>query len=265
MNHEKMKLKDKDIENTWTLFKHNQDIKEKHKLILHYVWLVKYVLQNLHLPVNTLLNDEDFINIGIIGLNESIERFELDRGVKFESYALPRIKGTIQDELRKLDWLSRTARKKATDLLYATDKLRSEIGREVTSEEIINKLNISPEQYQSYLEAAAAARASLSMNESSSSIYSVDEEIINVLEEIPDDSYEDTLASLAGKERLEFLTDYLANLKERKRIVMSLYYYENLTFKEIGNVLSVSESRICQIHTQVVNDLRAKLYEYDNA
>lgn len=260
-----MKLKDRDIDIIWNEFKGNQGIQQKHKLILHYVWLVKYVLQNMHLPINTLLTEDDFINIGILGLNESIERFELDRGVKFESYALPRIKGTIQDELRKLDWLSRTARKKATDLLDATDKLRSERGREVTSEEIINKLNITPEQYQSYLEAAAAAKASLSINESSISIYSVDDEMINILEEIPDESQEDTLTIMADKERLSFLTDYLSNLKERKRLVMTLYYYENLTFKEIGNVMNVSESRICQIHTQVVDDLRSKLYEYDNA
>jgi len=260
-----MKIKDKDITGIWTEYKTIQDIGLKHRLILHYVWLVKYILQHMHLPINTLLTDEDFINIGIIGLNEAIERYEPERGVKFESFALPRIKGTIQDELRKLDWLSRTARKKASDLLDATDKLRSETGREVTSEEIINRLQITPEQYNSYLEAAAAAKASLSMNESSINVYSVDDETINILDEIPDESYEDTLTVMAGKERIDFLTSYLAALKEKKRLVMTLYYYENLTFKEIGNVLNVSESRICQIHTQVIDDLRFKMNEYDNA
>jgi RNA polymerase sigma factor for flagellar operon FliA len=255
----------KALNELWQSYVKQRDLNSKHKLILHYIWLVKYVLQYMHLPVNTLMSDEDFINIGIIGLNDAIDRYDLARGVKFESFALPRIKGTIQDELRKLDWLSRTARKKATDLLDATDKLRSETGREVSSEEIIQKLNITPEQYHTYLEAAAAAKASLSMNESSFIGLNDEDEEVNFLEEIPDESYEDTLTTLESKERLDFLTNYLSELKERKRLVMTLYYYENLTFKEIGNVLNVSESRICQIHTQVVDDLRAKLYEYDNA
>ena len=103
------------------------------------------------------------------------------------------------------------------------------------------------------------------MNESSFTSYSNEGEEINFLEEIADESFEDILTTLENKERLAFLTNYLSELKERKRLVMTLYYYENLTFKEIGNVLNVSESRICQIHTQVVDDLRAKLYEYDNA
>lgn len=260
-----MKIKDKDIDKLWYEFKKNKLVNDKNKIILNYMWLIRYILQHMHLPINSLLSEEDFINIGIIGLNEAVERYDFERGVKFESFALPRIKGTIKDELRKLDWLSRTARKKATDLMDATDKLRSERRREVTSEEIINKLQITPEQYQSYLEAAAAARASLSMNESSINIYSVDDELVNIIDEIPDDSYEDSLTTLTSQERLSFLTNYLSELKEKKRLVMTLYYYENLTFKEIGNVLNVSESRICQIHTQVVDDLRSKLIEYDNA
>lgn len=260
-----MKQKDKDIEKTWLEYVKNKDIETKHKLILHYIWLVKYVLQHMHLPLNTLLDDEDFINIGIIGLNNSIDRFDIERGVKFESYAIPRVKGTIQDELRKLDWLSRTARKKASDLVEASDTLRRSKGREVSQEEIIEKLQVTPAQYHTYLEAAAAAKASVSMNESSFTSYGADGEEINFLEEIADESFEDILTTLENKERLAFLTNYLSELKERKRLVMTLYYYENLTFKEIGNVLNVSESRICQIHTQVVDDLRAKLYEYDNA
>lgn len=236
----------------------------RHNLILHYIWLVKYVLQQMKIPTNSLLSEEDFINIGILGLHESISKYDLDRGVKFESYAVPRIKGTIQDELRKLDWLSRSARKKASDILEAGDQLRSETGREVSTEEIRIKLNLSEERYQTYLSAAAAAKASLSMNESSHQNFG-EESDYDLIEELPDSDNQDILENLENEERLGVIRDYLKSLKEKKRHVMMLYYYENLTFKEIGTLLNVSESRVCQIHTQVVADLRIKLEEYDNA
>ena len=252
-----------DINKIWTDYKKNNLLKDKHTLIIHYIWLVKYVLQLISLPTNSILDEDDFINIGILGLHESIERFELDRGVKFESYAIPRIKGIIQDELRRLDWLSRTARKKASDYLHASDSLRKKEGREVSQEEIRLKLNVSPEEYQSYLEAAAAAKASVSLFESSQA--QLDDEDQDFLEEIPDTSQETMLSMIENQERICFLLNYLKNLTEKKRMVMTLYYYESLTFKDIGQLLNVSESRICQIHTQVLGDLRIKLSEYDNA
>lgn len=258
-----MEKGERDISKLWTEFLETRSVERKHKLIIHYIWLVKYVLQQMSLPVNSILNDEDFMNIGILGLNEAIERYEIERGVKFESYAIPRIRGIIQDELRKLDWLSRTARKKASEFMQASDTLRSEVGRDVSAEEIRKKLNVSPEKYQSYLAAAAAAKASLSLGEST--IAYLDDEEIDLIEEFPDNSQDDYLSRIESEERLNFLTDYLKNLNEKKRLVMTLYYYENLTFKEIGKALNVSESRICQIHTQVVSDLRGKLYEFDHA
>lgn len=256
-----MPEKIQDIQKVWNDFSQSRALDLKQKLILHYIWLVKYVLQSMNFPSHSLLSDSDFLNIGILGLNEAIERFEIDRGVKFESYAIPRIKGTIQDELRRLDWLSRTARRKAHEFLHAGDELRSKEGREVSIEEIRNKLNISEEEYQSYLAAAAAAKASMFLNESSQSL--LDEE--DSLEELADDSEESILTKMMNEERIGFINDYLKAAPERKRLVMTLYYYENLNFKEIGQVLEVSESRICQIHTQVINDLRKKLHEFDNA
>lgn len=241
----------------------NDDL--KHQLMVQYMWLVKYVVHQTSLPVNSILNDEDFVNIGMLGLNEAIERFDLSRGVKFESYAIPRIKGIIQDELRKLDWLSRTARKKAHEFLQAKDTLSSQVGREVSPEEIIEKLNISPEKYQSYLQAAAAAKSSLSLTESSQTFLNDDDEEVDLMSEIPDTDQENYLTQIENTERISFLTTYLQRLNDKKRLVMTLYYYESLTFKEIGNVLNVSESRICQIHTQVLGDLRIRLKDYDNA
>jgi RNA polymerase sigma factor for flagellar operon FliA len=222
------------------------------------------VLHQMSLPSNSILNTEDFLNIGILGLHEAIERYEPTRGVKFESYAIPRIRGIIQDELRKLDWLSRTARKKAHQYLTVSDELRSEVGREVSPEEIRKKLDVTPEQYHTYLNAAAAAKASLSLSEPNV-INSMGEDESDPLEEIADTNEDDYLTKIENEERINYVTEILKKLNERKRLVMMLYYYENLTFKDIGKVLKVSESRVCQIHTQVVSDMRKKLYEFDNA
>jgi RNA polymerase sigma factor for flagellar operon FliA len=167
--------------------------------------------------------------------------------------------------MRRLDWLSRTARKKAHELVAVADQLRRETGREVSEEEIRTRLNVTPDEYQSYLNAAAAAVASLSINESKSSLgLSEDGDERDILQEIPDMDYENPLTRMADDERMDFLLKYLQNLPERKRLVVSLYYYENLTFKEIGALLNLTESRICQIHTQVCNDLRDKLNHFDN-
>jgi len=113
------------------------------------------------------------------------------------------------------------------------------------------------------LNAAAAARSSLSLNDGSVFITDDNEEY-NIISEIPDTSQEDFLVQLENDERLKQLTDYLQQLNEKKRLVMTLYYYENLTFKEIGSILNVSESRVCQIHSQILNDLREKLSKYEN-
>lgn len=259
-----MQTKEIDIQDIWSIYQNDRSDSIRHKLMLHYIWLVKYVIRSMKVPSNSLLTEEDFTSIGVLGLHEAIQKYDPSRGVKFESYSIPRIKGTIQDELRKLDWLSRSTRKKANDMLVAGDELRGSTGREVSSEEIRRKLALSPEKYKTYLAAAAAAKASLSMNESSHITINRDGEEQNFIEELPDSEAKDILEDLGDSERVQFITDFIKNLKEKKRHVMMLYYYEDLTFKEIGNVINVSESRVCQIHTQVINSLREKLIEFDN-
>lgn len=250
------KYTENDLNTMWQKYSVQQTQNLKNELILQYVWLVKYVQKQMNLPKDSVLSNEDFTSIGILGLSEAIDRFELERGIKFESYAIPRIRGIIQDELRRLDWLSRTARKKAQDFLNANDELRNEVGREATQQEIMNKLNVTPEQYEKYLSAAAAAKASISMSDSH--YITIDNEDIDILDNI-DNQEESSLDKIVNIEKMDFLTKYLKQLNEKKRLVMSLYYYEELTFKEIGTLLNVSESRVCQIHTQVVNELKTKL------
>jgi RNA polymerase sigma factor for flagellar operon FliA len=250
-----------ELSELWREYQLTHSIDIKNELILSYMWVIKYVLQKTNLPVNTVLEEEDFVNIGILGLNEAIERFDINKGVKFETYAIPRVRGMIKDELRNLDWLSRSTRKKAQDFMNVKDKLSIEKGREATIEEIMNHLEIPPDKYYKYLYAASSARSFLSLNDSNFYVNENDE-VINILEEIPENAEDNFLNLVIEKEKTDFLVDYLKKIDDKKRMVMVLYYYEDRTFKEIGADLGISESRVCQIHTQVINELRSKFKNF---
>jgi len=253
-----------DVTELWYKYQETKETSIKHELMMSYIWVVRYVIQNTNIPSNSLLEENDFLNIGIIGLNEAIDRFDIERGVKFESYAIPRIRGTIQDELRRLDWLSRSARKKAQDFISTKDTLSLKEGRDVSTDEILKELNVPPDKYYSYLSAASAARSFLSMSDSHVYI-NEDNEEVNILEEIPENEEDNFFNKSMESERINFLADYISKLNEKKRLVIMLYYYEEQTFKEIGIALGVSESRVCQIHSQIITDLRIKMKELYNA
>ncbi len=251
------------IENLWNNYFNSRTAKNKNEIILHYIWLVKFVLNKMNLPSNSILEEKDFMAIGVLGLNETIERYNTDRGVKFESYAIPRIKGIIKDEMRKLDWLSRNTRKKAHEYLRAADSLATEHGREISSDEIMKKLEVDGPTYKKYLAAAAAAKATISFNESN--IITIDGEEYDIFDTIADESNVDFLEDIADRERIDNLVRIVSDLQQKPRLVMSLYYYEELTFREIGKVLSLTESRVCQIHSKVLKELRQKITTYENA
>jgi len=227
MAHQQSQHSEAELNELWQDFTREATPELKHRLMLHYVWLVRYVLYGMNLPVNSILTDEDFLHIGILGLHESIERFDLDRGIKFETFATSRIRGIVLDELRRLDWLTRSARKKVQEYIQAIDSLRSSEGREVSSEEIRQKLNVSPEEYQSYLSAAAASVASISMGDSTAT----DDDDYDGIQEIADEDAENTLLRMAGEERSHYITRCLQKLPERKRFVKSPHYYEEMPFK----------------------------------
>ncbi len=258
-----MSNKSIDIDYIWNLYKNESVQSAKQTLILNYIKLIKYTISRMVLPVNTILEEEDFINYGVLGLSEAIDRFELDRGVKFESYAIRRIKGRIQDEMRKLDWLSRSARKKANEYKNIVDTIQINQDKGVSESDIIKELNISPEQYRNYLVAASDAKATIPITDSSLKAIINEDEEVNFLEEIPDDS-QDFLSDILDNEKEMILSRSIANLKENKRNVITLYYFENLNFKEIGQVLGVSESRVSQIHSETIRELRTKMNNYDN-
>lgn len=259
-----MQNKVEDINNIWISFKKNGSTNLKQSLILNYISLINYTINRMILPVNTILDVDDFFNVGVLGLNEAIERFELERGTKFEAYAIRRIKGKIQDELRKLDWLSRTARKKATEFKNISETVTIAQEKGATEIEVLKELKISPEQYRSYQMAASDAKASLLISDSSLKTFNDDEGEINFLEEIADES-QDFISDMLEKEKQNFLSDAIAKLKENKRIVLTLYYFESLNFKEIGQVIGVSESRISQIHSETIKELQTKMRRFEYA
>ncbi len=244
-----------ELAEAWESYLSKKDIESRNVLVTHYLWLVRYVLNGMRLPSYSVLSDDDFKGFGIIGLHEALERFESSRGLKFETFAYHRIKGVVLDEMRRLDWLSRTARRRAQEFFDTSVKLQSEIGREATSEEIRLRIGATNQEYNDYLAAVAAATVSFEISDLQPTPFGDEDSVIR---EIADPDWRNMLVELANEERMEFLTGYLDKLPENKRLVMMLYYYEELTLKEIGNVLGVTESRVCQIHATIIKDLRER-------
>lgn len=246
------------LNSLWKEYHSFETAEVKQQLMNQYLWLIKYVINSMSLSSNSILVERDFLHYGILALDDCIKRYQPELGTKFETFAVPRIKGTILDELRKLDKLSRGVRKKAQDFLYTQDALRSIQQREVTLDEVRIKLGVSKEEFQSYLSAAASAVETMSLDDSLLvHRMNEDDEGYDVLGQIPDTSQNDIVDTIIDSERKAYLVDYIKGLPEKKRIIVSLYYYEEITFKEIGQVLNITESRVCQIHTQIIKELRS--------
>lgn len=245
-----------DIQDIWKSYKLQQDGSLREKLVLNYISLVRSVMKSISIPANSILTRDDLISSGIIGLIDAIEKYDLDRGVKFETYAVQRIKGAILDELRKVDWLSRTARQKVTEVNSTLDSIQSETGAEATFPEAISKLNIKTSEINTYLLAYRSSKEGLFINET---LFNGDEEETpNFLENLPDESQKNPLDVIIDEEKISIIMDYLNTLPERNRLIITLHYYENLKFKEIGKLLNISESRVSQVHSEVIRQLKKK-------
>lgn len=246
------------LENLWKEYQETRADEARHKLLLQYIGLIRYVIHHLNLPPMTVLSYEDYLQIGLLGLNEAIERYDPSRGVKFETYAIPRIRGKILDEVRKFDWLSRTARKRSQEYIQAVETLRKKYKREVTEAEIREHLKLSEQEYREYLRAAAAATYAISYQDSATTEDSDEptDPLETLVAEEPTPQQE-----LEHKELIEFVGQQIERLPERERTILILYYYEELTFREIGQILGITESRISQIHSALLAQLRQKINE----
>jgi len=232
--------------------KHHPEIKKQ--LMARYIGLVKYVAQRLNLAQTPLLEEDDLVNIGMLGLHDAIDRFDPERGIKFETYAIPRIKGMIIDEIRKLDLVPRSVREKSRLVKEAVHRLEGEKKREVSAAEIASELSLSVEEYQR-LKANAISIVSLDKTLDDDEVHSLYD--VTLASDAPD------IAEAIDKQNMrEVLMEAINQLPDKERLVIALYYYEELTFKEIGALLGISESRVSQIHGEVLLKLRRCLHNF---
>ncbi|MDH4223091.1 MAG: FliA/WhiG family RNA polymerase sigma factor [candidate division Zixibacteria bacterium] len=241
------------LEKDWGFYLKSKDPVRRQKLLSEYLPLVKSVAGRMAIGFPRSVEIQDLISTGVIGLVEAFSNFDPTRGVKFETYAVPRIRGAILDELRSLDWVPRSTRSKSREIDKAMTKLENKLGRTPTAKELSKSLRIPIEELHS-------ARGDLS----SSIVLSLDDLVykeddnrqIPRIETIEDDSCNNILSDLEKKEMKSYLVSSIKDLSEQERLVIALYYYEELTLKEIGEVMEISESRVSQIHTKAVLKLR---------
>ncbi|MDI2028505.1 RNA polymerase sigma factor WhiG [Saccharopolyspora sp. TS4A08] len=240
----------------WQAFGERPTQELRDRLVLHYAPLVKYVAGRVGTGLPSHVEVSDLIQSGIFGLVDAIEKFEPERGLKFETYAMQRIRGAILDDLRAQDWVPRSVRSRARDVERALERLEAKLQRTATDSELAEELELSIEELRELF-------AQLQMT----SVVALDDLIgaghaqSSLAETLPDDRAEDPVAALVDRDSRRQLAEAVERLSERDRVVVTLYYFENLTLAEIGRVLGVTESRVCQLHTRAVLRLRTKLTE----
>lgn len=242
-----------DINNAWDSYIKTKDLRIRDELIVNYLYLVKFVAGRLYVNYGNNVEYDDLVSYGVFGLIDAIEKYDNNRGVKFDTYAQLRIKGAIIDYLRDIDWLPRSVRQKAKELEKAYSELENDLGRAATDEEIAAKLSISVEEFQKKIQHVSTyAVVSLEdLLEQKREFYSDEEDH----ESIPGVGIEqDALKGL--------LIDTINSLPEKEKNIITLYYYEELTYKEIGKLLSISESRVSQLHTKAIIRLKSKIDSY---
>ncbi|TMQ62608.1 MAG: FliA/WhiG family RNA polymerase sigma factor [Candidatus Eisenbacteria bacterium] len=230
--------------------------RQKEVALSRYAPLVKYVVDRLALHLPKSVERDDLISAAIIGLFDALEKYDASKGTKFETYAIWRIRGAILDELRSLDWASRSIRRKARNVEEVARELGQRLGRAATEEEVADALNLSPTELSRLLdEVHGTALLSLSKSVSSDE----DQDFIQLEDIVDDPTHRDALDQIETDEAREVLLETIDGLPEQQRLVVALYYYEEMTLKEIGEALHISESRVSQIHTRAVKTLKARL------
>lgn len=238
----------------WQSYGRRRDPELRDRLVLHYAPLVKYVAGRVGTGLPAHVDIADLVQSGVFGLVDAIERFEPERGLKFETYAMQRIRGAVLDDLRAQDWVPRSVRSRAREVERALERLEARLQRTATDSEVAEELGISvPELRDTYAQLQLTSVVALD------ELVAVGRDGASLAETLPDDSMPDPGAVLDRAENRRLLAQAVSQLAERDRVVVSLYYFENLTLAEIGGVLGVTESRVCQLHTRAVLRLRSKL------
>lgn len=241
------------LDKIWKTYRQTKSAALKEKLILEYAPMVKYVAGRLVIHVGQHVEYDDLISYGIFGLIDAIDKFDIDKGVKFETYASLRIRGAIIDNIRKMDWVPRTMRQKNKEYEQVCTQLESELGREPTEAEIAGRLNLTVEEARELIRKATVL-----------SLVSLDDYLEQNYESaFGTGSLEDTPEGYFNKQELHrMLTDTIEKLSEKEKRVVTLYYFEDMTLKEISSVMGVSESRVSQIHSKAIMRMQSKLGKF---
>ncbi len=240
----------------WHSFKATADPAAREALILNYSPLVKFVAGRVGVGLPRNVEQADLISYGIFGLIDAIDKFDLERGFKFETYAISRVRGAILDELRALDWVPRSVRARAREIERSLAELEHSKKRSVTEEELAGHMGVVVDDLLDHL-AEISTLGLVALDE----LLSPDRGSSAVGDMLPDPRGTNPEAAFQIEEMKRVLADIIGRLPERERLVVTLYYYEGLTLAEIGIVLGVTESRVCQIHTKAVMSLRNRMTE----
>ena len=246
-----------ELKDLWRRCKEEGDERARERLVVAYSPLVKYVAGRMASGLPSHVEEGDLISYGLIGLIGSIERYDLEREIKFETYAVSRIRGAIIDELRSLDWVPRSVRAKARDVEKAHSQLENKLGRAPNEEEMAANLGVSVDDFRTTL--LEIANSSVLALDDLWTVSDPDGGQVSLLDTIRDPNAIDPEEAIDTVELKDRLADAIESLPDRERLVIALYYYEALTLREIGDVLGVTESRVSQLHTKAVLGMRSHL------
>ncbi|MEG6611678.1 FliA/WhiG family RNA polymerase sigma factor [Pseudoclostridium thermosuccinogenes] len=242
----------------WKEYSSTKDPSIREKLILEYSHLVKFIAGRLSIYFGANVEYDDLVGFGIFGLIDAIEKFDVKKGVKFETYASLRIRGSIIDSMRELDWVPRSLRQKSKEMEKVYAELENELGRSATDQEVADRLGITTDELSKRLNDVNVS-SMVSLEEFLEQNYEIGVDVPNVnKDDLPEDYIE-------AAELSEILGNAIDKLPEKEKMVVSLYYFEELTLKEISAIMKVSESRVSQLHTKAILRLKGKLARYKSS
>src|SRR5919106_1413810 len=246
-----------ELAQAWSAYKSAASAEARDTLILHFSPLVKYVAGRVSVGLPANIEQADLISYGIFGLIDAIDKYEPERGIKFETYAISRIRGAIIDELRAIDWVPRSVRFKAREVEKAYASLENKLKRPPSDAEIADEMDVSIEELNHIY--TQLSTVSLIALDELTSVEGDKGDKMSLLETLEDTKTAGPMETFESVEMKEILSDAVNRLPEREKKVITFYYFVGLTLAEIGQVLGVTESRVCQIHTKAVLALRTKI------